>query len=69
MTIRHIIAAGLVAGSSLAQAAPTQASNASVVAGWTLKAGSVDVLGELDSVQLLLATAKSTKNWNLHTSL
>jgi hypothetical protein len=68
MAIRHIIAAGLVASVSLAQAAPTQ-NSAGVVAGWTLKAGSVNVLGELDAVQLMLAQGGKAADWNLHTTM
>ena len=65
MAIRHILLVGLVSTASLAQAAPTTQTSSSIVAGWTLEKGSINVLGELDAVQIMLAQGNNA-NWNQH---
>lgn len=55
MVIRHIILAGLVAGSSMAQAAPTKATGGTVVAGYTLEKGSVAIAGTVNHMDVMLA--------------
>lgn len=70
MVIRHILLAGLVAGASMAQAAPTNAHTGAVVAGWTLEKGSVDVVGAVDYMQVMLAKAnEQASSWDLQASM
>ena len=66
MVIRHIILAGLMAATSAAQAS---APEGKVVAGYTTVKGSVNVVGELDYMQMMLAKANSEVEYDLHTVL
>lgn len=70
MVIRNIILAGLVAGSSMAQAAPTKATAGAVVAAYTHEKGSVAVVGKLDHMDVMLAkdNAKGSP-YDLQTSM
>ena len=73
MVIRHIILAGLVtgavAGTSIAQATPVSTVDGVVVAGWTLEKGSVNVVGALDYLQVVLAAANADASYDLHSTL
>ncbi len=70
MVIRHIILAGLVAGASMAQAAPTKSSTGAVVAGWTVEKGSVNVVGAVNYMDVMLAKANAeASSWDLQASM
>ncbi|WP_147373768.1 hypothetical protein [Massilia cavernae] len=48
------------------------ATNSSLLGGWTLNAGSVSVVGSLDSIDAIVANGNLeafTQAWNMHTKL
>lgn len=67
MVIRSLVIAALVAGAASAHATPTS-STASMLGGWTLQAGSVSVVGALNSIDAIIASGNLAA-WNMHTSM
>ena len=71
MVIRSLAIAALLAGAGAAHATPTS-STASMLGGWTLQSGSVNVIGALNSMDAIVASgnwAAFSQAWSMHTNL
>lgn len=71
MVIRSLAIAALLAGAGAAHATPTS-STASMLGGWTLQSGSVNVVGALNSMDAIVASgnwAAFSQAWSMHTNL
>lgn len=72
MVIRSLVVAALFAGSAAAHANPVSTTNTGILGGWTLSAGSVSVVGALDSLDAIIASgnwAAFNQAWSMHTTV
>lgn len=72
MVIRSLVVAALFAGSAAAHANPVSTTNSGVLGGWTLSAGSVSVVGALDSLDAIISSgnwAAFNQAWSMHTTV